>query len=282
VLVQCNGNATEAKDQIIGLLAEQFPITAQKLYNLMKKRYLTGLTYHAVYKHLNELAAKDVVIKSGTEYRLNGEWIKNLGAFASNLEINYAQKSATQLLADTSGMENVRLLSFNSIRSLDGFLRRLKESFVNDSNGNDKKVICWQVDHSWWNILYMQEQSEIAQKLKEKNIQSFFLIEGNTKLDNWVAEFYNKNGINAKIGIKNHTKAVLGVYGDTLIYLIYPPEMLAEIDDIFRNCKGFTDRAAGRLTDIMNKNMKLHALMIKNPYMVENYKENILSHFKAS
>jgi hypothetical protein len=74
----------------------------------------------------------------------------------------------------------------------------------------------------------------------------------------------------------------LGVYGNTLIYTIYPPEMLTEIDSIFRDCKGFTDKAVGRLTDVMNKNMKLHVLMVKNPYMVENYKENILSHFKAS
>ena len=273
VLVQCNGNATEAKDQIIGLLAEQFPITAQKLYNLMKKRYLTGLTYHAVYKHLNELAAKKVVIKEGTEYRLSGEWMENTQRFLNGMEANYAAQKL-----NGASIEAVRLLSFKSQTDFHNFIESMRTNFVNE---NAQKEVYWMGNHAWGPLFFMNSTAEGLTAAQKHGVKFHICIRGGTPLDKMVADFYKSLGIESvKYDIGGENNHMIYIYGNELILVDHPPCISGQIDAVFEQAKKMSDIDLGRLyQNVMQKEQTIQAIIIKNSVFVERYKKIIKSHF---
>jgi hypothetical protein len=273
VLVQCNGQATEAKDQIIGLLAEQFPITAQKLYNLMKKRYLTGLTYHAVYKHLNELAAKKVVIKEGTEYRLSGEWMENTQRFLNGMEANYAAQKL-----NGASIETVRLLSFKSQTDFYSFIEGVRESFISENKG---KEIFWMGNHAWAPLFFMNSTADGIKNAKKNGVNYYICIRGGTALDKTVAEFYKSMGVNfVKFGTGNENSYTIYIYGNELILVDHPLGVSDQIHAVFKRTKSPNDIDLGRLyQNVMQKEQPVHVMVIKNREFVERYKNAIKSYF---
>jgi len=81
------GNAKTVKEKIIQILSNEFPLSARKIYNKIKNE--NSVSYQAVHKALKELVDENIVEKSGREYLLNVEWIRNLKIFVYRLNKFY-------------------------------------------------------------------------------------------------------------------------------------------------------------------------------------------------
>lgn len=273
VLVQWNGEASEAKEQIIGILAEQFPLTAKRLYNLMKKRYMSGTTYHAVYKQLRELVKKGVVVKNGTQYRLSEEWMVNTRRFLSTVENNYAAEKLNGASVDC-----VRLLSFKSQTDFYNFIESMRNNFIRE---NKSKEILWVVNHAWGPLFFMNSAAESIKEAKKNGIKFYMCIRGGSMLDKVVADFYksmNIKHVTYNIGSKNNYS--IYIYGNELILVDHPQDVSEQIDVVFKRTKKMSDINLGRLYQcVMQKEQPVQAIIVKNRRFVERYKNTIKSYF---
>jgi len=270
VLLQCQ-KQTEPKDQIVALLGEQFPLTAHKVYNLMKKRYLTATTYHAVYKHLRHLAEEGVLVKNGAEYMLNGEWIKKSREFAVQTEINYG----SDLLEGVKGkVEAGMVVPFSSLSEFYGFLNRFRGKFIESADPSKENNICYLGDHSWGPLIYMKDRVDAIGKMQERGIKYTVCVRGNTTLDRCVMKFYKNLGVkDVFCGIKDGGSGVLTLYNDVVLYSMHPPELMRKIDRIFKRTNKTGDVVANSgLMSILNTQSKFYAVIVKDRKMAEHYR----------
>lgn len=69
-------NPKTAKEYILVLLSQKWPLTAHQLAQLLRKNI--KVTYQAVHKALNELVAEKVLVRSENEYQLNPFFVQHL------------------------------------------------------------------------------------------------------------------------------------------------------------------------------------------------------------
>lgn len=273
MILQCQ-RQTEPKDQIVALLGEQFPLTAHKLYNLMKKRYLTGTTYHATYKHLQEMVRKGVVTKSGMEYRLNEEWIKKSREFAVQTEINYGSGILNGIMEK---VEIGMIVPFTSLSNFYSFLNTFKRNFVNCVDTSKDNSIYYLGDHLLGPIVSMKDRVDVINEIKKKNIKYVVCIRGNTPLDKRMIKFYRKLGIKySKYGMNDGGNGMLTVYNNMVLYSIRPPKLLKEIDALFNNAKNTNDIITNeKIVSLLNKECKFYAVIINDKKVADYYRSMI-------
>ena len=63
------------KARIIALLSMSAPLSAKKTYHKIK---FLGITYHAVYKALSELATSNILLKQGNLYSIKPEFCNQM------------------------------------------------------------------------------------------------------------------------------------------------------------------------------------------------------------
>ena len=264
------------KSQIIEVLSQEFPLTARKLYNVMRKRCMTSATYHAMYQHVQELVGQGVLAKDGVEYRLDGKWIERTRQFAINTENNY---SALLNGSEIAEIDDVKLLIFSNFEKYIKFIEKFSEDYVNTANGNGE--ILWLGTHAGGPIFYMKDRIKSIRDTLDKNVEQRMVIRGKTELDRLMANFYRSMGIkNVITGANDGESSIIEIDGDTLMYMMMPKELNQAINDIFENAKGLQDlNIAVAFEQILKKECHLFVMVTRNKKLVEKYRNHILKFF---
>ncbi|MBI2076138.1 MAG: hypothetical protein HYT72_02730 [Candidatus Aenigmarchaeota archaeon] len=79
------GKEKSLKDAIIVVLATEHPLTAKKIYNIVKREGF-NVSYHAVYKAVKYLIEQGTVSMENKDYRINSRWIENVKRFINTFE----------------------------------------------------------------------------------------------------------------------------------------------------------------------------------------------------
>ncbi len=87
-----SGKELPLKNIIIRLLAEEWPLTAKKLFKKAKLEFGKIVSYQAVHKTLQELVSLKVVACKCKEYSLEPFWLQEIEAFAGLALEKYAEK----------------------------------------------------------------------------------------------------------------------------------------------------------------------------------------------
>lgn len=75
---------TTVKEQVIGVLVENWPLKPKKIHSALRKKGKAGITYHNMHFALRELLRNGVVAQAGKAYYLNPSWVaENLEKFES-------------------------------------------------------------------------------------------------------------------------------------------------------------------------------------------------------
>jgi len=267
------------KSQIIEVLSQEFPLTARKLYNALRKRCMTSATYHAMYQHVQELVGQGVIVKDGVEYRLDGKWINNTLEIAQRTEIKYSRTCGNNVLRIPDDIQNVRLLTFDSMKQFHQFIAEYKRQFV--ESAAEGSEIYWLTNHIWWTLLYMYDYTDMTSKAMGKKMDYHLAIRGNKPLDKAVENFYKNMGVKGvKIGVNNADSSVIGIYNDTMFMIVYPEDLLRSIDEFFLKTDSTDNmKVMNFFNSIMNSENKIFMVMIKNKYFVDSQKKLIKSLF---
>src|SRR3989344_5662862 len=74
------------KEKIIDLISENSPITARKIYWILRKDNKISISYQAIHKALQELMQNNILEKSPDGYQIDKNWIKKLSEFSKRIE----------------------------------------------------------------------------------------------------------------------------------------------------------------------------------------------------
>ncbi|MBI4980337.1 hypothetical protein HZC30_02135 [Candidatus Woesearchaeota archaeon] len=211
------------KEMIIDILSIDIELTARGVHN--KIRHVKPLTYHAIFKLLNQLVSENVLLKDEMHYSLNPEWIHRMKEHYQILEQSYLNKKETMLINKDS--THFVLPSIH-----EGFfmlMRALERGIFGDS-----KVVVAHFSH----LLYLQlskEETALLKRLGEDR-KIYYLVNHKSPLDKMIA-YYNKTTFNyeTKLGVPCAEPFYLYVIGDKIVQINIPRELRDAMDKIYNH-----------------------------------------------
>ncbi|MFH1664054.1 MAG: hypothetical protein ABH986_04585 [archaeon] len=85
-------NQKRLSDIIIFLLVQEWPLTVKGIQSRTKNKFSRNVSLQAVYKEINKLEKENIVLKSGSYFKLNLEWLKEIQSFGEKTLENYKLK----------------------------------------------------------------------------------------------------------------------------------------------------------------------------------------------
>jgi len=262
------------KQQIIDVLSSEFPLTAKKVYNVLKKRYQIGSTYIAVYQHMQELVGQGVVVKEGLEYRLDGKWIRNTRAAVESMENNY-ESAETK----TKEAESIKLLTFRNQKDMFAFLATFRQRFFDSAKSGDE--VLWLGNHTWGPLFYMATTVAPIKEAIAKGIKFYIAMRGDTSLDRAMVRFYKRIGIeDVMCGTEPLDNRLIYIYGDTMLFIEDSHDFSVEMSEIFKCTERIEEMDLANIYEqLMRRGGMIQVMIIRNPDLVKKYINYIKSIF---
>ncbi|MBS3134295.1 hypothetical protein J4214_03620 [Candidatus Woesearchaeota archaeon] len=264
------------KDYIIKILGEDWPLTPKKMYFIAKKKYGISCTYQAVFKGVNELLKEEVVTKSKEGYSINLEWIKRLQSYTDTIETNYYAKERVMSLEgiqEVKDDKDIRLLVFNNYFDVEKYLYYFIKHIIFQSN---KRLTQYRyVSHEWRPFFYLRTEYLYIERLKEKKHRLVVMSEGNSYLDRYFLNIYNK--LNVKVKFSKHNPSLIESYlvDDYFIQVHLPEEIMNRMDVLYKKTKKISEvNIQEVINEIFSKKMKIK-MVINHDTMLAKKMEKI-------
>ncbi len=270
------GKAATTKDYIMTILGYDWPLTAKKIHNLIKKKYGYSATYQAVYKTINGLLKDGVVEKNDKGYQLNLKWLKDLHRYTEVIETNYYTKNRLNLIEgikEARAEGNINVLTFETLFDVEKYLYYLQKQFIHSANG--KEVICVHHNHEWRPLFYLRAEYNWQKKLDGLGHRTYVLCRGNSESDRKSAEFYKGLGCKIKTNVNCASTNELMVFDDFVIQVFLPHEIKARMDELL---VGVVDHAL-LIKEIFEKKAEIQVIINKDRNIAEQIRKETLGYF---
>jgi len=103
------------KNNIIHILAFEWPLTLREIYKKTTKTYNVDVTYQAVFKAVKELKERNVIVKEGKNYSLNVAWVNQVYDLADMIRSRYLDKKNLHKLPKDSHFPDPRINKFITV-----------------------------------------------------------------------------------------------------------------------------------------------------------------------
>lgn len=222
------------KDFVITILTERWPLTAKKIYNLIRKQYAYSITYQSVFKAVGELTEKKVLVRGKDGYEINISWIKKLQSFTDIIETNYYSKerieNASGLVDSNSGKE-YSMLVFETMFDAEKYLYYLVKDKLTKKKGT--KVL-HSVFHEWRSLFYFRSEFNFYRKMHKLGHKFQIVCSGNTDVDKESAKFYKSIGVSFKIKNLRMINETIA-FDDTVIQIYIPEDVRTALKKYLEN-----------------------------------------------
>jgi len=261
---------------ILSVIKDNPNVSTKQIYNKITKQGIS-IRYHKVYEKVQDMVKRDVLVKTEKSYALNDVWVKRTTTFMETIQIKQLKDSTNGLFFGADNIRKVELLIFDSFKNYMKYVKSLKTNLINSL---ENKEIMWIANHSVISLLSLSERPLVSAEIKKKNIKYYSLLRGNTHLDKFLNKMNKDLGINNyKIGVNDGGQSIIGIYGDKMLYVIYPQHLIQKIEEFFQKTKNFDHEAFYEISEILNDTSKMHVIVIEEPYLVEGYKKYVKSQF---
>ena len=114
-----------------------------------------------------------------------------------------------------------------------------------------------------------------------KNYDLYAVGRGNTKIDQWCAQFWEQYEVKKKLGVDCAAIADLIIYKDIVIEVFYSAEIKKELDSFYEKAKNIKDLDITHMFEkIFLKSTKINVVIHHNEALAEELKEQTLNYFK--
>lgn len=223
------GKKTSAKDSIIGVLIENWPLSLKEIYHYAKKQFGFSGSYQAIFKGANELLKGKIITHINKKYEINISWIKQLQSFTDIVETNYYTEKKTKDSLNKK-RENVILLNFSSVFDLEKYLYYF---IKNELKKMKNEEVFYEMNNLWKVLFYYRAEYNYYTKLMLLGHKFYFLVGGKSSIENSSKEFYKKIGIKIK-KIKENTPTDSIVFGDYYIQIFLPEKIKEKIENLLK------------------------------------------------
>ena len=233
IMIPQPGKAMSVKDAIISILVAEQPLSARKIFNKVKKDHALNVTYQAVYKAMAQLAEEGVLSKKELEYSLNTEWIKTISNFVDKVKTAYSAGTQPSLfgLSEFKQQGDMQTYVFENLGKAEEYRKNLQVELFNFYKGST--VYCGQSKHLKSPVIYSEKSINILKTVNNFRIKCFIVVSGDSPIDKWCADFYKKQGVRVKTGIKVADNCDTMVIGEFVTQLYIPEELAKEIEKTY-------------------------------------------------
>ncbi len=262
-LIQLNGDPKTVKEAVISLLSNEWPLSAKQILAKGKNGFGFNVSTQAIYKTLKQLESQGIVKKNAQEYSLNIEWLEKTKQVSAKIHDMYSQ---TKLNPDKQNS-----FTFSTIHESDLFLLDIALKNAPENKNDNPLILHW--SHYWVPLfLSLDEYKKIKEALTKYRV--FGLVRGNTVVDKWCDNFWNKQGFNTKTGADVASTADLIVFKDTIIQVFYQEDIKQALDEFYSTPKQIQDLDLNSLFEkVFLKKTKIHVEINKNRALAEQLTE---------
>ena len=260
------------KDLIIQLLGEEWPLTARQIHLKIRRQTPASITYQGVHKAVRQLEEAGVLTRKDNKYTVNLEWLKSIHAFSELVQKKY--------LSNVSGESSPEKMSFvfDTISEADDFLLDVLLSF--DIPTGTPIYLSW--NHLWIPLFIRRSTYKKFTEMLLK-MRFYGVSPSDTPIDRWCASFWQKKGIQEKLGVKLSQESSFAILGDTVIQVFYPLDIRTRLDRAFTKAKTIQDLNPDKLfEEVFEKKATIPLVVSKNPVLAEHFRTQIARAFETS
>lgn len=269
------------KDLIVHILSMQWPLSAKKIYNIIKNKYNYNVSYQAVHKSLKILIDQGILTKKDKEFLISIEWIDNLKEFSEKVTANYKNKAPLFLpgLKEFKQEGETQIFVFNSLKEADDYRKRLQREFINDKTKKYPYVGTHR--HLISPVVYSEWTLKSLNLLPETKTKCYIVCSGNTEIDGWCANYYRSSYFDVKVGIEFDETCDTMVLGDIITQMYIPDSILEYINNLYAKTKDIKEINVPQFfKDVYESKNAIKFIVFRNPAIAEQLRNRILEYFE--
>ena len=229
--------------------------------------------------------SKEGIIKriENSKYIICSKWAKETYITVERIKIRQ------EIGPIAEGNHEIRTLTFNSYKDYVDFIRSYERYFLEHINKGEKNTICWLVDHATRGIYNTGSNTERIKKLKEKNVELYVAVSGNTLLDKFAKNIFETLGFkNMELNVPYKFGMHIAIYNNIAVCAILPQEIETCMNDLYKKTNKLNNinlistyiaKVASLLGSVKGE---IIILIVKNKNLVRIYKNYILSAFNKT
>ena len=268
------------RDYIISVLGSEWPLTARKIYYILKKKYGHSVSYQAVYKVVKDLVSKKILFRNKNGYQINLDWIKRIHDFTEMVRSNYYTKQKLSLLKGVKDAKlegNFNVLIFDTLFDAEFYLYYFEKNYIKEKNG----VICAHYVHDWRPLFYLRAEYKRMKKILKNKQKFYILCRGNGFLDNLFANYYRRFGAKVKTGVSCADLCELMAFDDFTVQVYIPYPIQKKLNDIFEKTKDIKKlNLKSMINDVLDKKTEIQVVINKDKKIARQIKQQTVLQFK--
>ena len=256
------------RKKIVDVLGKHWPISAKQLYTLLKEKHAISISYHGVYKFLQELVEKKIVLKKDRTYLLNKDWIINTRDFFDDLEYSYVQDKK---FLDDKSLD----LKFETLYDLYLFiLRSVEQNFFDKDFGTGYGKF------NYFICPFTASRREFNLLREMSKRKGYVIVKNNTPFDRLIEKFFRGLNLNTKLGVDFPQDYDVIVHGDCVLNIFYEPAVDEIFSELYNSLKSSSHLNMIKIyRELFSRKIDIHVTLMRNKRLADEYKKEIESHF---
>ena len=273
------GKEDNVKNLVFSILTKEYPLKIIDLTNFIRKRYGKSVTFQAVRKAILQLVAESVLLNQQNQFSINKEWVIN-----SKKQLDQLYEELTKEKINPRNIDSIKgevsVFTFDSLNKMMKFWEDIVDDWFENFKEGDPDINCYQAAHAWEGLLHPDRERILMGRLKEKGVKSYILGLGNTPLDRYIWKFYKNIGIKVAFNPSSSSfdkTYYVGTYGETIVQVHDPPEIVNDLEKFFRKNKTIEDLDLNELSEIVNRKQEVKLTVIKNVAIAQQINKSIIA-----
>lgn len=265
------------KDQIINVLSYDWPLSARRIYNFVKKKYSNGVTYQAIYKAISQMLAEKILIKTKEGYQLNLVWIKEIHDQTEMIRVNYYSEQRATLL-DNENMDSIRVFIFKTWFDVEKYLYYLQKNYI--AKAKEKQIVCVHQNHEWQPLFYFRADYNWYEQIRKLGHKTLKLCSGSSAADRWASDVYKKFGAKVKTNAKCADNSEIMVFSDLVIQVYIPEDLKKKLDEALIKAKKLEDLDLHWLIqNVFEKDTEIKVVINKDAKIADEIRKQTIRQF---
>jgi hypothetical protein len=272
-LPNLNNKSSSTRNLIISVLAENWPLSAKKIHETLKRKHARDCSYQAVHKLLKELQDEGIVHFKDKKYLLNLDWVKSIETFSKKVTDAYLTDKKSVLERLDNG-ESVNM-SFDTVTELGSFLIF---DWFNFPSKDDRAFMHW---YRTYSLVGLSKHQMDGMRKITSHLKLYTLVKKNSLVDRFLGIALQKVGYKVKFGVDVASECDLFIFGDYILRVYWPEALMSTWDKLWHKTKKVDEfDLDSMLRSMHDRDQKINVTINKNPAVAQQLKEKTLAYFK--
>ncbi len=264
------------KNLVIMVLAGEWPLTVQDIFNTIHENYDQKTTYQGIRKAVLQLAGQEILEKNAkNQYKISHKWAESINRFSQEIHVATAADGGAEITSMPQYYSRTYEFEGKPAEAYYWAAMQLVKAWEADKSKR-RLVTCIQPHAIPLTIVKTQEYC--ALKKISTDGDHYIACPSNTALDKLFVGVFTQIGAKTKTGCKVSKKCDLAVIKDYIIEIYFSNSIRKKIDDAFKNNKKIDDKAIAAIQNsLIDSNAKSRVVITRNNEIAEKIRRKILT-----